>query len=414
MKFDEFLEKMSDNGFSNTICNPRKYEFIPGQLKMVGPLKIEEYDEDNVSHLLFHLDEESSTAIAYYGYYDKDFKYLSDWDKKRELEKQCYDKYVPYTVIPEEIEYEGVKYSVTGLYVRSTAWGIKLSSKVKDIYIDKRPQSEDAETKRFGFEMGLSENSIIRLGNSINSYFESNHNTNFADCDSFGVNTSLYSADKKKLYHYFRGYPTYTELYNGFYERNISLAKSLEIIEQGALQGLKCNSLTIPCGVRRIEDRTLKNAQVESVRLEGQLEYLGIDENLNTEFWINNSSDKVIISGFKDIRKNDIDTISTQKFHFAVPEPNKEPSKDGFIKLTRWYRSYRYQDSYETEPVSVALDFIAMYHPYPLTGCYDKEAKGTLITLMKKDGKESEAVAVQVLVCESCEIVERKISELKL
>lgn len=414
MTFEEFVERMSDNGCSNTVCYPQHNCFLPAKsIKLVDPQNPSEQYTTNqdYSHLLYCLDEENKTAIAYYGFFDKDFAYISKLEKDQEVEDTPLEQHIPYIKLENSIEYENCIYHVAYLYIRSTAWQIELSSQLIDIYIDKRPQSENALTNRFGWDMDVLRNVKVRFGNSINSCFINKDNQNFAESRYGG---SLYSSDKKKLYHSFVGYPTYDEFIKGYYKRDCCLADKVEIIKQGALQGLKASTLTIPAGVRRIEEGTLKNCSIQEINFEGQLEYLGIDENLDSEIWINNSSNKVDITGFKDIRKEYDNTSSKQRFRFSAPEANTEPSTNGFIKLTRWHKSHRYYDSYEVDTVAISTDSIASYHPHPLPHCYNKEQMGTLILLMRKDVPPHTIEIdyyVGILVCETPDVIEKKISE---
>ena len=131
--------------------------------------------------------------------------------------------------IPPTIDHDGKKYNVAFLFLRCQEWNLHLPETIEDIIID-RTLSENSKY-----------NSSHPFGNSKDSIFDVSPNNKYF----YSHNGSLYSYDKKILYHY-----------HNDYDDNV-IINGIESIAPNAIFNPCCNWLSIPVGVKEIKKNAI-------------------------------------------------------------------------------------------------------------------------------------------------------------
>ena len=322
------------------------------------------------------------------------FRYaiIEDNDVCLYLLNECYsDNYGDYIYIEPEVEYEGKKYEVKYVYLRCSKWNLYLPETVKEVFYDRTSPDERDSGKSFFH------------GDSINSLF-------YVDKDNkylCSVDGSLYSFDKKILYHWYVGSKLANEVVN-IVSGAIFLNKSSNL------------DLCIPKGVTELEVNAIFG-YFKSIDFQGKLTKIAkgamILKGSNTKIKINGLLADLTPESRTELRNCSNDVI------FAAPKelPYNEPIA-GYIYLAGVIEDNKYSEN--------RFDYDRDYKEVCLNACiHDKiglsrlpivvkeqvihnmyePVKGSRILLFAKDDNCETIPYIDVF--ESCKVVLQRIEE---
>ncbi len=247
------------------------------------------------------------------------------------LEGNSFGEYEGDFKIPSEIIYEGKNYTVSSLVLKCKSWQLCIPDTIKSVNIDR------SDTKK---NYGNAENSSIYLQYS-DKYFAWDHEG------------SLYSKDKKTLYHYHRS------------SFEVSFNENLQTLSPGSIcfEGI-VPELIIPHGVKELKANAIIGNRICGIDFQGglnsiekgaldRISNIGGDCIIRINGLLSNLNDE----GKEELKKWYNIAPHKRKVIFATPQPNGALLDNGFIELSEVLSmDEKINSGLDSRPLSINAD----------------------------------------------------------